>query len=210
MYGWRGYWYTVIPKDDGPALSTVKKVGNWISEGKAETNSGRFIIVGAKENIDCFHQTLRDNRQIIINQISNTISTSRVRAENIRQNELSMSKISARWLKRLLTLGQKNNPLITWRKKLTLFESDQPVFLVHFVSPDASWDHHGAFWPTTSHLLDMTFVFWVWMLFSNISWVWSSEHCWHHRYALFNRILRILFFVNYFFCEDQLQVWDGK
>lgn len=175
------------------------------------TNSGRPAIVTAKENIDRVHHSMNG-----------------LQAENYKSNIQynlyipgEIWEYSAQWTKDVEDFcSVVETSSHTWskeqrtdhitEKKLTLFESDQAVFLLHFLSPDASWVHHRAFRPTTYHLLDITFVFWVWMLFSNISCVWSSEHCWPHRYALFNRILWILFFVNYFFCEDQLQICDGK
>ena len=61
-------------------------------------------------------------------QIANTVGISLERVENILHNELRMSKVSPRWVPRLLTrltLSQAN---------LAIFEADQAGFLDRFLT----------------------------------------------------------------------------
>lgn len=60
-----------------------------------------------EENTDRFHHMFMVGRRLTINQQANANSTSIVKVENIPQSELHMTKISDRWLARLLTFDQK-------------------------------------------------------------------------------------------------------
>ena len=48
-----------------------------------------------------------DGSRLTVTQIANAVRVSRERVENILPNELGMSKVSARWMPRLLTSDQK-------------------------------------------------------------------------------------------------------
>ena len=97
--------------DDAPALSTMKK---WAAEFKMaresledDPRSGRLSTPTIQENIDRIHQMVMNDRRLTISHLANVISISRERVENILHNELGMSKVSARWMPRLLTSDQK-------------------------------------------------------------------------------------------------------
>lgn len=52
------------------------------------------------------------------------ISISREIVENILYNELCMTKVSSRWMSRLLTLDYNDTRVIISQQNLTLFEAD--------------------------------------------------------------------------------------
>ena len=86
-------------RDDAPALSTMKK---WAAEFKRRRESlednqrsGRSSTATTQENIDRIRQMVVNDRRLTISHLANVIRISRKRIENIRHNELGMSKVSA-------------------------------------------------------------------------------------------------------------------
>ncbi|XP_052828213.1 uncharacterized protein LOC128249249 [Octopus bimaculoides] len=128
-----------VLEDDAPALSTVQKwVGIFRRERESLEDNARFrrpVTDTTDENIYCVPYMLMDDRRLIINQIANAISISCKRVENTVHNELGVTRMSARWVPRILTIGQKCTRLITSRENLTLFEEDPAGFLERFLEP---------------------------------------------------------------------------
>ena len=123
--------------DDAPALSTVKK---WAAEFKRgresledDPRSGRPSTATTQENIDRIHQMVMNDRRLTITHMANVISISSERVENILHNELGMSKVSARWVPRLLTPDQKLTRLFMSEANLARFEADPDRFVERFL-----------------------------------------------------------------------------
>lgn len=132
--------------DDAPALSTVKK---WAAEFKRgresledDPRSGRPASASTQENIDRVHHMVMDDRRLTVNQIADAVAISRERVENILHKELGMSKVSARWVPRLLTPDQKHTRLVMSQANLVLLEADPDSFLERFLTQDECWVHH--------------------------------------------------------------------
>ena len=132
--------------DDAPALSTVKK---WAAEFKRgresledDPRSGRPFTATTQENIDRIYQMVMNDRRLTISHLANVISISRERVENILHNELGMSKVSARWVPRLLTPDQKLTRLVMSKANLARFEADPDRFIERFLIQDECWIHH--------------------------------------------------------------------
>ena len=127
--------------DDDPALSTVK---NWAAKFRRgregledDPSSGRPASVTTQENIDPVHHMVMDDRRLTVNQIADAVAISRERVENILHQELGISKVSTRWVPRLLMLAQKHTRLVMSQANLALFETTsafQRVCLVFFWS----------------------------------------------------------------------------
>ena len=119
--------------DDAPALSTVQK---WAAEFKRgresledDPRSGRPATATTQENIECVHHMVMDDRRLTVNQIANTVGISRERLGNILHKELDMSKVSARWVPRLLTSDLKHTRLVMSQANLAVFEADPVSFI---------------------------------------------------------------------------------
>ena len=114
--------------DDVLALLTVKK---WTAEFKKgresfedDPRSGRLVSATTQENIDRVHHMVMDDRRLTVNQMVDAVAISRERVDNVPHQELGMSKVSARWVPRLLTPAQKHNRLVMSQANLTLFETN--------------------------------------------------------------------------------------
>ncbi|XP_076044748.1 histone-lysine N-methyltransferase SETMAR-like [Oratosquilla oratoria] len=126
--------------------STVKR---WVAEFKRgrdsvkdEPKSGRPSTVTTSENIDHVLEMVMEDRRLSSCQIATRMGISQERAVNILTNELGMSKVSARWVPRLLTPDQKRTRRTMSAENLELFEADREDFMARFVTMDESWVHH--------------------------------------------------------------------
>ena len=107
-----------------------------------DPRSGRPSTATTQENIDRIHQMVMSDRRLTISHLANVISISRERVENILNNELGMSKVSARWVPRLLTPDQKLTRLVMSEANLARFEADPDRFFERFLTQDECWVHH--------------------------------------------------------------------
>lgn len=66
--------------------------------------SGCYATADTEENIDFVHHVMIDDRRLVIYQITNAISISREKVEDIPHKNLGMTKVTSRWV----TLDQKS------------------------------------------------------------------------------------------------------
>ncbi|XP_065658445.1 histone-lysine N-methyltransferase SETMAR-like [Hydra vulgaris] len=97
--------------DSAPSFTTVKF---WAAEFKCDCqslgddeHSGCPKTATTDENIAKVHQLVLDNRRIKVREIAEVMNISKERVCHILHENLSMRKLSARWVPRLLTLDQK-------------------------------------------------------------------------------------------------------
>ena len=83
-----------------------------------------------------------ENRRLTIREIADTINISYERTQNIIINELGFSKVSARWVLRLLSVGQKRVRLTISRDGLEMFKADPQDFFNRVFTIDETWVHH--------------------------------------------------------------------
>lgn len=76
---------------------------------------------------------------MIINQLSNAISISYHKVENILHNGFDMMNVSAWLVSHLLSPDQKHTRLIILEEDLTLFEADLAGFCEQFLRKYECW-----------------------------------------------------------------------
>ena len=137
-------------------------VQHWAAEFKRgresledDPRSGRPVTAITQENIDrvttLWDHMVMDNRRLAVNQIANAVGISRERLENILHNKLGMSKVSARWVPRLLTPYQKYTRLVRSQANLALLkqmQGDAASFLERFLTQDECWVHTSRYRPS--------------------------------------------------------------
>lgn len=132
--------------DSSPSYSTIKQ---WVSEFKIgrvsisdEPRSGRPVEVTTSEMIKKIHQIVLEDRRLKVHQIAETCGMSGERVRNILHNHLSMQKLCARWVPRLLTLDQKLIRKNISTDNLALYRRNPNEFLRRFITVDETWIHH--------------------------------------------------------------------
>ena len=72
-------------------------------------------------------------------QVAERLGISIERADKILTKELGFSKVSARWVPRLLTPERKSIRCMVSMGNLELFEADEDNFLAQFITMDETW-----------------------------------------------------------------------
>lgn len=131
---------------EAPSYSTVKKWSAEFKRGREsledDHRSGRPVTATTEESIEKIHQMILADRRVTERQIAFELTISQERVHNIIRDELGMSKVSARWVPKLLTPDHKRTRLLTSRDNLALFEQNPDGFLQRFVTMDETWVHH--------------------------------------------------------------------
>lgn len=132
--------------EDAPSYSTVKRWAADFRRGREnledDARSGRPATATTEEMIDDVHDIIFADRRISERRIAVELEISQERVHNIIHQELGMSKVSARWVPRLLTPDQKRSRRLISKDNLALFEQDPEDFLQRFITMDETWVHH--------------------------------------------------------------------
>ncbi|XP_026314672.1 histone-lysine N-methyltransferase SETMAR-like [Hyposmocoma kahamanoa] len=134
--------------ESAPSYATIK---NWVAEFKRgretiqdEPRSGRPSTASTDENKEKICDLILSDRRLTVEEIAKTIGISSERTHHIITADLGFSKVSARWVPRLLSVEQKRNRLTTSRDCLELYEADPLEFIERFVTMDETWVHHNT------------------------------------------------------------------
>ena len=132
--------------DSAPSIRTVYKWFQNFRSGHMGTSdaerSGRPVEVTTPEIIDKIHDMVMDDRRVKVREIASAVGISTERVHNILHQHLDMTKLSARWVPRLLTLDQKRNRVKCCKDGLQLFQKNPQDFKRRFVTVDETWIHH--------------------------------------------------------------------
>ncbi|XP_029634578.1 protein GVQW3-like [Octopus sinensis] len=132
--------------DNAPSYATVKRWVNKFQRGRGsledDPTPGRPPTATTEDNIDLALGMIMQDRRISCRQIAERVVISTERADNIVTKQLGFSKVSARWVPRLLTPEQKRTRCTLSTSNLELFEADEENFLARFITMDESWVHH--------------------------------------------------------------------
>ena len=107
-----------------------------------ELRSGRPSSATTTENIGLVLDMIMEDRRLSTRQIADRLGIPQERADNILKNELGLSKVSARWVPRLLTPEQNRTRYLLSVDNLKLLERDVDDFLYRFITMDECWVHH--------------------------------------------------------------------
>lgn len=92
-----------------------------------------------REKIKVF---VEQDRRVTVFQIAKEMGISTERVNYVLHKKLGLSKLSARWVPRLLTASQKAKRVACCRNLLQLWNEDPENFHTKIVTGDESWIHH--------------------------------------------------------------------
>lgn len=91
---------------------------------------------------DKVRQLLDKDRRLTVRVIAAEIGISRTAVHKILTEELGMSKVSARWVPRLLSDFDRQRRVACSREFLRRYDAEGESFLDRIVTTDESWMHH--------------------------------------------------------------------
>ena len=133
----------------GTSAKSVRTIRRWIIDFRRgrtsiedEHRPGAPRLVRTIENINVVKNLLEADRRLTVRQLANATGISYERVFTIIHEDLEMSKVSARWVPRLLTPVHKQKRLELSAQNLKLYEHDPDDFLSRFVTQDECWVYH--------------------------------------------------------------------
>ena len=129
-----------------PSKQMVKKWIGAFKRGRISTNdaegSGRLKDVTTPEIIERIHGFVLDYPKVKLRELAEAASTSIGSVIIILHEDLSMRKLTAKWVPRLLTIDQKRQQFRDSESCLDLPDRNLNDFLRLLVTIDKTWIHH--------------------------------------------------------------------
>lgn len=135
-----------VYRKSAPSLSTIQK---WSSEFKRGRESieddprpGRPVVATSQENIDQVENLILEDGRVKIKSIALVTNLSIGTIHDIIHDHLNMSKVSARWVPRMLTRLQKDMRAACCSDFIDLCGENPDEVLQKIVTGDETWVHH--------------------------------------------------------------------
>lgn len=132
--------------DSTPSYTTVSR---WVTQFKCgrqsvedEPRPGRPIAVTDDFMCSKVQEFVMKDRRVTINQIAEKMGMSFGSVSFILHEKLGFSKLSSRWVPRLLTPAQKQKRVESCQGLLQLWRADPEDFHNQIVTGDETWVHH--------------------------------------------------------------------
>jgi len=129
----------------GDAAVTMKTVYKWFERFRSgresvedEERSGRPSTSKTQENVERVREMIRSNRRLTVREISEDLNISYGSVQNILTTDLNMRRVSAKFVPRVLTAEQKQQPLSISLELRDLAASDSS-FLGKVIKGDETW-----------------------------------------------------------------------
>lgn len=135
-----------VYQDSAPSLSTVQK---WSSEFKRGRESieddprpGGPVSATSDENVKKVEKLVLEDARIKLQTLAEMTSLSVGTIHTIMHDHLNLSKVSARWVPRMLTAPQKQVRVECCKEFLELCGENSSNILDRIVTGDETWVHH--------------------------------------------------------------------
>ena len=119
-----------------------RSIKTWQRERGRRSRCGRLARATTEETIHKVHDMVLQERHIKMRKISEVLGSSTERACHTLTQEFGMSKVSAKWVPRLLTHKQKRVRCQISKENLEPFKKDQTDLLRKYVTMDETWINH--------------------------------------------------------------------
>lgn len=132
--------------ESAPSLSTIQK---WSSEFKRGRTSieddprpGRPVYAACQENKEKVEKIILEDARVKIRSIADKTGLSVGTVHTVIHEQLNMSKVSARWVPRMLTPHQKQTRVACCSDFMGLCGENVDAILKRIVTGDETWVHH--------------------------------------------------------------------
>lgn len=130
----------------GATCFSRKNVYKWaklFKEGRSsvedEDRPGRPTEVRSPEVIESVNDLIQSDRRVTVDDIARTLSLSVGTAHKIVHDDLGYSKVSCRWVPKMLTAEHKQRRVELSQQCLCRYEKDGDEFLKKVVTCDETW-----------------------------------------------------------------------
>ena len=107
-----------------------------------ESRQGRPSEVNTPEKQQAINDLILAERRITVEEIAQQLDISTGAAHHIIREVLKLSKVSCRWVPKMLTPEYKQNRLDISRKLLDRFHKEGETFLQRIITCDETWAFH--------------------------------------------------------------------
>ena len=132
--------------DEAPAYSTVARwAAHWrygVTSVFDAPRSGRVCDAVTQEMVNRVRRIINGDRRLTLEQIRKMTKISKGSVYTIINKELSLSKLSARWVPRMLTNELKGSRMDISERNLEEMRKDKSKFFDRIVTQDETWVHH--------------------------------------------------------------------
>ena len=128
------------------STSTIYDWAKRLKEGRTsiddDMRAGAPRTAVTRDNIAAVDLAIKQNRRISVLELSSNIGVSIGSIDTIIHEHLLYSKVSARWVPKMLTEDHKLARVSACQQLLDRFNAEGEVFLERIVTGDETWVHH--------------------------------------------------------------------
>lgn len=131
---------------DTPSLRTVQRWAAEFSRGRTsladDPRPGRPSTSTNEERVEEVEAIVFTDRRVRVQQIARELGISTGSVSTILHDRLGLSKISARWVPKMLSLDNKRNRVACATELLARYNADHTAFEQRFITGDETWLYH--------------------------------------------------------------------
>lgn len=135
-----------VHRDEAPAYSTVTKwAAHWrngVTSIFDAPRSGRPCDAVTSQTVLRVRKIINNDRRLTLEQVSNMTKISKGSVYTIVNKELGLSKLSARWVPKMLTKEMMCSRLEISEQNLQEMRKNKSKFFDRIVTQDETWVHH--------------------------------------------------------------------
>jgi histone-lysine N-methyltransferase SETMAR len=135
-----------VYEEDSPSYSTVSRWANETGRGRTslqdEPRAGRPRVATGEENVERVRELVEADGRMKAHEIAHEVGIAKTQVLQILHTHLGLSKLSARWVPRMLTNAQKQERVEKCHVLFDQIESNWDAFWRRIVTGDEMWILH--------------------------------------------------------------------